>query len=386
MDNNQNFYNHLFSKLNNEEGWTEKMRRWYMDTIKKESDEKCFDKEYMEWAHQRGFYAESACSYQLNTQNIGEYLSDHDYLKVWPLNGWTRIWVNDKLTLKYILANTEFDQLMPRYYYYSTPSGLKSLVDNPYSEATDQNFLRLLSEIGDFACKPCNGTTAIGFVRLSFKDGQYYMNSEPVQDSEVLRFVHSHPNYVFTEYLRPSKHFARYSPLIHTLRLVTLNYGGKPKLIGGYLRLPCHYTGEANYTIPDGTNTNGFNVFVDINTMTGEYGNAKKTFINRVEPCEVHPDSGEKISGIIDNFEELKRTVLSVADRFNTLDWLGFDIGITENGFKCMEINTHPGIKYMQIFKPLLKDETLKAFFYAKLQEIDSLTMTDKQNRLKIVR
>ena len=362
------------------------MYRWYSDTIKKENEESCFDKDYLEWAHSNGFYAESACSYNLSPENIKNYLSDSDYLRVWPLNGWTRIWVNDKLTLKYMLANTEFDKLMPEYYYYSTPQGLRSLVNNPYKEATDENFIRLLKEIGDFACKPCNGTTAIGFVRLSYANGIFSLNHQEVSEKDILEFVHTHPNYVFTEYLKPSSAFARYSPLIHTLRIVTLNENWTSRIVGGYLRLPCLNTGEANYTVLDGTDTGKFNVFVDVNFDTGEYGNAKKTFINRVEPCAIHPDTGTEIKGSINNYEELKQTILSISNRFNTLEWLGFDIGITDKGFKCMEINSHPGIKYMQIFKPLLADESLRSYFSRRLQEIDQLKESKKITRYRIPR
>ena len=362
------------------------MFKWYSDTIKRENQEKCFDRAYLEWAHANGFYAESACSYNLSPENISDYLSDYDYLKVWPLNGWTRIWVNDKLTLKYMLANTEFDKLMPKYYYYSMPQGLRSLIDNPYKDATDENFIRLLSEKGVFACKPCNGTTAIGFVRLSYCDGFFTLNHQTVTEKDVLEFVHTHPNYVFTEYIRPSSNFARFSPLIHTLRLVTLNDNGKSRIIGGYLRLPCENTGEANYTVLDGTDTGKFNIFAGVDFDSGEYGNAQKTFINRIEPCAIHPDTGVEIKGRIDNYEELKQTILSIANRFNTLEWLGFDIGVTDNGFKCMEINTHPGIKYMQIFKPFLTDDILKSYFAKKFGEIDKMSESEKNKRSLILR
>ena len=88
----------------------------------------------------------------------------------------------------------------------------------------------------------------------------------------------------------------------------------------------------------DGTNTNKFNLFVELNAEKGEYGNAKKTFINRIESVERHPDTNEIIEGAIPNYDNLKQTILGIAQRFNTLDWLGFDIGVTNNGFKCMEI------------------------------------------------
>ena len=368
------------------DGWTEKMFKWYQVTIEQENKLGCFDQDYLEWAHANGFYAESACSYNLTPDHIEDYLSDYNYLKVWPLNSWTRIWVNDKLTLKYMLANTEFDKFMPEYYYYSTPQGLKSLIDNPYKEASNENFIRLLTEKESFACKPCNGTTAIGFVKLSYKNGEFFQNKEIVSKEKIVDFVHKHPNYVFTEYLKPSKEFAQYSKLIHTLRIVTLNANGIARIAGGYLRLPTAETGEANYLVLNDNGTEKYNFLVNIDLDKGVYDGGKRIFINRTESCIKHPDSGEIIKGIISNYEALKETILSIANRFNTLEWLGFDIGVTDKGFKCMEINTHPGIKYMQILRPFLIDDFLKEYFSRKIWEVDKLTDVEKQVRFKIVR
>lgn len=370
-----------------EEGYTKKFADNYLKTVKVESQSSCYEHNYTEWAHSHGFYAESAYAYGLTEENLYKYLSDYDYYKIWPINAWTRIWVNDKLTLKYMLANSLYNDIMPDYYYYSTPNGLKSLIDNPYQDGSFENFLSLLQEKGEFACKPCNGTTAIGFVRLSFDNSKLYANKTEISEEELREFVKSHPNYVFTEYIRPNKQFAKYSPQIHTLRVVTLNETGEnPRIIGGYLRIPNKYNGDANYTVLDGTNAGGaFNLFVEVNMETGEYGNAKKIFVNHIENTLVHPDTGEKICGIIENFNNLRETVLGIARRFNTLEFLGFDIGVTDKGFKCMEINTHPGIKYMQIFKPLLEGNT-KDYFQKKIKEIDDLSTEMKKNRNNIIR
>ncbi len=369
------------------EGWTTKFANRYIKAITAEKAESCFDQEYADWAHAHGFYAESACSYGLNDSNVNDYLSDYDYYKIWPLNGWTRIWVNDKLTLKMVLANSEYGDLMPKYYYYSTPGGLKPLVDNPYQDNKVESFIKLLSEVKEYACKPCNGTTAIGFVKMSYEGGEYLINEKPVTKAEIADFINSHPNYVFTEYIHPSEDFSKFSNQIHTMRIVTLNDKGyDPQIAGGYLRLPNQNNGEANYTVLDGSDVNKFNLFVELNPHTGEYGNAKKTFANRVESTKIHPDTGAEIAGFVKNYDKLKQTILGIAQRFNTLEWLGFDIGVTDHGFKCMEINTHPGIKYMQIFRSLYADDLTRDYFKRKVQEIDNLTEEEKLKRNRIAR
>ena len=369
------------------EGFTVKFANRYINAITAEKQQSCFDQDYADWAHAHGFYAESACSYKLDDSNVDNYLSDYDYYKIWPLNGWTRIWVNDKLTLKMMLAGSEYGDIMPKYYYYSTPSGLKALVDNPYQGGKVEEFLQLLADVKEFACKPCNGTTAIGFVKMAYENGAYLINEKEVSKEEVVEFIASHPNYVFTEYIHPSEQFSKYSNQIHTMRIVTLNdKGSDPQIIGGYLRLPNKNNGEANYTVLNGADVNKFNLFVELDAQKGVFGNAMKTFCNRVEGVERHPDTNEVIAGTIPNYDSLKQTILGIAQRFNTLEWLGFDIGVTNNGFKCMEINTHPGIKYMQIFRSLYADDITREYFMCKVHEIDALSEEAKLKRNKIAR
>ena len=369
------------------DGFSKKFAEFYLGAVSNEINNSRLNREYVEWAHSHGFLAECAYSYGLESNNVNDYLSDYDYYKIWPLNGWTRIWVNDKLTLKMMLAGSLYGDIMPKYYYYSTPSGLTPLVDNPYQGGKLEEFLQLLSEVKEFACKPNNGTTAIGFVKMSYENGVYLVNEKEVSKDEVTDFIASHSNYVFTEYIHPSEQFSKYSDQIHTLRIVTLNaHGNTPHIIGGYLRLPNKNNGEANYTVLDGTDTNKYNLFVELNVQKGVFGNAKKTFVNRVEDVERHPDTNEVIAGTIPHYDRLKQIILGIAQRFNTLEWLGFDIGVTNNGFKCMEINTHPGVKYMQIFRSLYADDITHEYFVRKLHEIDALNEYDKLKRNRIAR
>jgi hypothetical protein len=51
-----------------------------------------------------------------------------------------------------------------------------------------------------------------------------------------------------------------------------------------------------------------------------------------------------------------------------------------------MEINSHSGIKYMQIFNPFLKDDYLRRYFLEKIEEINTLTVIEKRNRNMILR
>jgi hypothetical protein len=50
--------------------------------------------------------------------------------------------------------------------------------------------------------------------------------------------------------------------------------------------------------------------------------------------------------------------------------FLGFDIVITEDGFKILEINSHQDISTFQCYYPLLVDNAASPFFNGLLKEL----------------
>ncbi len=358
------------------DGFTEKFAKFYLDALKQEENSTLYEQAFVKWAHTRGFLAEHASAYGINEENYHEYLSDYDFYKTWPLNSWARIWVNDKLTLKHMLSSTEFDYLLPKYYYYTMPDGLRPCMDNhlPNPE-TFESFIQLLKSEKDLACKPNNDSMSKGFCHLEYRDNHFYINGEISSENELRGFVETHPNYVFQEYIRPSMEFHAISPLIHTLRVLVINQNGvDPKIVRCYLRFPCKYTGEANYVTFTENNADLCLLYADVDEQSGWYGNAKLIYANRIESVSSAPDTGAPLTGVITDFEKLKDVIKAIARRFNIVEYMGFDIGITDKGFRMMEINTHPGIAGFQYFRSMYEDSFVKQYFEAKLQRIDSLS------------
>lgn len=367
------------------DGYTEKYARFYLSGCAAEEKSPIYDPALTKWAHSHGFFVEHALLYGLNDSNCEDYLSDYDFYKVWPLNSWARLWINDKLTLRLMLSDPEFVKLMPKYYYYTAAEGLRALCDNPVqSGCSAVDFLAVLREVGEFACKPNNGTMAKGFYRVSYENGVYAINDEVCSADAIIKFVEEHPNYIFTEYLRPGGVFAKIAPKIHTLRINVLNEAGKPRITRCYLRFPDSGCGAANYFVFDGSNTTDYHVQVNVNSKTGEWGNAKLFFSNRTESIRFHPDSRVELSGVIPRFKQLKESVLAMARKFSLIEYMGFDVGITEFGFKLMEVNSHPGIGYLQAYESFYTDDGLRRYFQGKLKEIDALSPDQVLVRNKI--
>ena len=78
------------------------------------------------WAVKRGFYPSRKELYGLNESNYKRYLSDIDYKKLYPLNNSFQIWLDDKLTTKYVLQDTRYKDYMPKYFIYIENDGCYS--------------------------------------------------------------------------------------------------------------------------------------------------------------------------------------------------------------------------------------------------------------------
>lgn len=113
------------------DGFSEKYAKYYLEQAGENLNVPVYDKEYIKWALSQGFLADSAYWYGLDEHNTSDYLTDYDYYRIWPLNDWARIWVNDKLTLKHLLNSSEFGSIMPDYYYYTSKEGLIPLENCP---------------------------------------------------------------------------------------------------------------------------------------------------------------------------------------------------------------------------------------------------------------
>ena len=380
-------YTKLEDLLN--DGMTRKQAGIYLDYFHREEKMDYLDQDFVKWAHSKGFIAENAAIYGITPENYENYLSDYDNMKLWPLNNWTRMWVNDKLTLKYMLYGTPYEELMPKYYYYTQPEGggLRALVDNPIKDSanTDDSFINVLKEVGEFACKPNNGSSALGFFKLEYKEGIFFINEKEVDEQEIKNFVTTHPNYIFTEFVYAGRSLGKICHKPHTIRLLVVNENGNnPVIGGGFIKIPTSRSGVVNMLNFD--NPNDYNLISDIDVETGWYGHAKLTFINRIVDVECHPDSGERIDGYVEDYPTLKEMVLGVAKQLCTIEYIGFDICVTEDGFKCFEINSHSWPKHMQIFGPIGEKTFLNGYYKRKLTAIDQLSVDDKKKRIEIQR
>ncbi len=372
------------------DGFTRKLAMAYLAALEEDNSNPLIDPQLCRWAHERGFLAEVAGTLGLNDDNYHMYMSNYEWYKIWPLNGWMRIWINDKMTLKYMLHGTEYSNLMPEYYFYMSQGGLRELVDNPYPGRQEVNTLiQVLEDKGALAAKPNNGALAAGFYALKYKEGHYFVNDREVSRQSVVDLVLGKVNYIYTEFLQPAYPFSKVDKNIHTIRVLVMNpEGNNPQILdastirfstsgksGGNL---VHFTPET----PQGL----YNMYSHVNIRTGEVDRTRLCGLTSSEETEVHPQTGVSLKLAIADFDLFKQKLLGVAKFLFGTEWIGFDACISTKGIKIMEINSHAGCHSAQIFTPLYSDPKVRDYLKGRLAAIDAMSPEEKMQRAAVLR
>ena len=101
-----------------------------------------------------------------------------------------------------------------------------------------------------------------------------------------------------------------------------------------------------------------------------------------------HPDTGVLIEGYVPRWDEIKAKIVEISNFLPHLIYMGYDVVITNEGFKIIEINSHQGIGFNQTHTPFLKSPLTKDFFNDQLARIRQEDLNRKSNRLvnKLIR
>lgn len=351
-------------------------KKWSRMFVKKLSDdEKAFpaDDDVKKWALSKGFYPGRVDLYGLTEDNYKNYLPDYGYFMIHPINHHFRIWVNDKLSLKYVLNSNGCADTMPEYYLYVENNGTYTyLMDAPFSINKDRDFiLNLLKEKGTLAIKPNSGTSGgRGFMKMEYKNGKIYENNKHISMQQFEDIVSHLENHIVTEYAYQHKELAKIWPHSEcTLRVIMAKIPNEDlytksewKCIVSYARFGSSVSGGAS-------NLSSGGIGIGFDYETGKYEDSgiryKRFCPDGVWKCTEHPDTHVvwKENGL-PNWDFVKEKIETVCQHISSLDYLGLDIIITPDGFKFCEINTHPACDYEQVMcGPILKDPKARRFF-----------------------
>lgn len=321
--------------------------------------------------HKKGFSVSDWKILGLDNKDYKKYLTTKEYYSIHPINGKYSDWIDDKLTLKYVLYGTCLSECMPHYYFLIDDKGqVKALMDcetqKDYYDADDVTDACMA--LGVLALKKIKGSLGIGFIKAEYSDSDgFTLNGVKLTRKEITDRIRSLRGYIVSEYLKPNKELARYcAETTNTIRYCVGRVDGKLVLLKSYIRFGTKKSGFVEnfnsggvlcYIDEEGCFQDGY-VLTDLRNMT-------------VERVMAHPDNGERLIGRIPQWNEMVHIVEKMDHLFPVLDYLGFDFVVTDkNQVKILEINSHSSLDTIQLDCPIAETKYGSTFFSKLLEEV----------------
>lgn len=279
--------------------------------------------------------------------NRKHYLSTRDYCSLHPFNGKYSFWIDDKLTLKYVLNGTKAGRYMPDYYFMLEGRGrvLPLMdVDDAFRNKGVEGVVALLEREKRLALKLVKGSLGIGFYKAEYDGKVYYLNGEKLDRAAFTARISAMEGYLVTEYLLPHAEFAKFcDKSVGCLRYVV----GRKKNnelteVFSFMRL-----GTRRSKFVENYNSGGVLSVV----RNGEYesGNIIDEARNKNLVIRTHPDNGLEIKGRIPHWGTVVEAARTVADTLPQLSYLGIDFCITnDDRIKIIEVNSLTSLDSMQ--------------------------------------
>lgn len=302
------------------------------------------------------------------TDNVkGKYLSTVQYCSLHPFTGSESSWIDDKLTLKYILHGTPLSGYMPKYYYQIECDGkILKLMDAPEEYLnTITDVIKLLIDKGALALKKIKGSLGEGFYSIIKEGSQYIVNGNRLSEKELNEFLSAISGYLVMELLMPNSYFAKYNKTsVGCLRYVIgRKLDGSIIDIYSFMRIGTKKSGSV-----ENFNRGGVLVILDEDGKfeTG-YVLDEDTWTSR--NIARHPDNGLPLKGFIPKWCEIKTVSKMIAEILPQLNYLGIDFVVTrDNNLKILEINSLTSLDSIQLDKSIF-DTKGGDFFKERLRK-----------------
>lgn len=293
--------------------------------------------------------------------NKKDYLSARDYLKLHPINGEYSFWIDDKLTMKNVFSR--YEEYLPAYYFQLEKNRIMRLVNCPEElDASVDGILALLRDKKLLAVKRLWGSGGAGFYRLEYGENGYLVNRKATGEEELRRLLAGLHPYLVMEYVINHRAIREIWPdATNTMRVLMANCGGELVLLRSFIRF-----GNASSNCVDNAHAGGIESVIDEETGKILFTQAQDVY-GTPTVITHHPDSGVSFDIWIPRWKEITEQIRKICLDYPQMRYMGFDVAVTEDSFKILEINSLSGLMAAQCKEPLMKDpKTRRVFEYFK--------------------
>lgn len=312
------------------------------------------------WAYSKGFLAESVDHYGITKENHQLFISDLEFNKTSSYkNRRLSRWFDDKLQTLFVLA--PYKDYLPIHYYSIVNGKIRQLYD--FEKKHDNTFdgiFDILNIKKELIVKKTWGSKGTGVYYLQEIKNKYSLNGnflDLLSKDQLKTFLVNQGDILITEYIYAHKVIQQfYNKTPNSIRIITTydpEHGAQ--VTGAFIKIGVKESGFKDNLVEGG-------ILAGIKLNTGEIFNPVQYKNKKIFPCEIHPDTRVKISGHLPNWSFISQKIKEISNYLNNTPFLGYDIIITNESFKILEVNSH-GSTWVQIWYPFYENEYQKRLF-----------------------
>lgn len=286
-----------------------------------------------------GFLADQYILYDLKHNDRKQFLSEFDWYRSRYINEPFDFAFNNKVICTEILRQyirvAENLFIKNKNILYDFNTGVKN----------DDDVLQCLQERGRLIIKPFALGKGNGVHMIRYDDGSIYIDEKESSVDEFFDLLDSENEYIVCEFIKQHRYADElYDKTANTIRLITMR-NTKTHMMEIFFAVQRIGTSR---TIPVDNGSKG-GLVSKIDIMTGVLSEAR--CLHSTEIYHNHPDSGKEMQGVkIPGWDAIKNEILSVSDKLPFMDFIAWDILVTDEGPCVIEANTSSGVNIIQLW------------------------------------
>lgn len=306
------------------------------------------------WLYRNGFLSDRQMLYGVTRANKHLYLSDYQKILTTKINDPYHIVLNDKSVFDKIFKGTGH---LPECYGRISDSVIR-INGKTFN---DDEFLDFLKDKEGLIIKKTTGGGGKDVHSIRHGQSACLLDGELIREDELMLYVRNLDNHMITEYIKGAKYSRTiFGKALNTVRIQML------RLEDGSILFPIavHKFGT-DLTVPaDNVWKGGLTALIDMET--GILGKPAQHSENnhKIKWVDRHPDTGEVIAGVkVPGWRNIIEELKKIGELHENIKYVGWDIAITDDGFRIIEGNNHTDVSILQIHQPLLNDKRVVSFY-----------------------